>query len=224
MGSIILSSIVFFCPKCSSKKVILYGNKSKPIVMDREGLVDCEIKQYNCNSCGHRFSVDISSIVRPKSNISDEVLNIVRKYYSVFSTSLRKIKEGLNVFNNVKISHQEIQDIVLHYSKEYVYKLEKFSGYYVFDSLWVKINEMSGKYVFLLVLVDVKHKTIVAYKLVEEETEEVVYDFLREATCNHPRNAITTDLKIEYRKPIAQLKFKHQFLHISFKTEYSKAY
>ena len=83
---------------------------------------------------------------------------------------------------------------------------------------------MSDKYVFLLVLVDVKHKTIVAYKLVEEETEEVVYDFLREATCNQPRNAITSDLKMEYRKPIAQLKFKHQFLHISFKTEYSKAY
>ena len=82
--------------------------------------------------------------------------------------------------------------------------MEKFSGYYAFDSLWLQINEMSDKYVFLLVLVDVKHKSIVAYKLVEEETEEVVYDFLREATRNQPRNTITIYLKMEYYKTIAQ--------------------
>jgi hypothetical protein len=49
-----------------------------------------------------------------------------------------------------------------------------------------KINEISDDCVFLLVLVDVKHKTIVAYKLVEKETEEVIYNFLREATVNQP--------------------------------------
>ena len=98
-----------------------------------------------------------------------------------------------------------------HYSKKYISELKEFSGYYAFDSLWVKVNEMSDDYVFLLVLVDVKHKTIVAYKLVEKETEEVIYNFLRDVTVNQPRIAITTDLKIEYRKPIVRLNFKHQF-------------
>ena len=210
-GKYYIKQFRVYCPECYSKNVIMYGNKSKPIIIDKEGLVDCEIKQYKCNCCNHRFSADISSIVRPKANISNEILEIVRKYYSVFSTSLRKIKEGLRVLNNVKISHQEIQDIIRYYSKKYVSKLKEFSGYYAFDSLWVKINEISDDHIFLLVLVDVKHKTIVAYKLVEKETEEVIYNFLREATHNQPRIGITTDLKIEYRNPIAKLNFKHQF-------------
>lgn len=81
-----------------------------------------------------------------------------------------------------------------------------------------KINEISDDYVFLLVLVDVKHKTIVAYKLVEKETEEVIYNFLREATVNQPWIGITTDLKMEYRNPITKLNFKHQFCIFHAKT------
>ena len=200
-----------YCPECYSKNVIKDGDRNKPVILDKLGKVDCVIKKYKCKSCGKKFSTDISSIVRSKANISNDILEMVRRYYSIFSTSLRKIKEGLTVLNNVNISHQEIQDIILGYSEEYVSKLDEYSGYYAFDSLWVKVNEMSDKYVFLLVLVDVRHKTIVSYRLVEKETEDVIYDFLREATRNQPRIAITTDLKVEYRRPIDKLGFKHQF-------------
>jgi transposase-like protein len=82
-----------YCPECYSKNVIMYGNKSKPIIIDKEGLVDCEIKQYKCNCCNHRFSVDISSIVRPKVNISNEILEIVRKYYLYFLLVLERLKK-----------------------------------------------------------------------------------------------------------------------------------
>lgn len=49
-----------------------------------------------------------------------------------------------------------------------------------------------------MVLIDVKHKIVVSYKLVEEEIDEVIYDFLRVFTDNSPRIAITTDLKREF--------------------------
>ncbi|WP_323736513.1 hypothetical protein PXD04_00645 [Methanosphaera sp. ISO3-F5] len=42
----------------------------------------------------------------------------------------------------------------------------------------------------MLVLVDVSYDTIVAYKVVEDETEEEVLKFLKEATSNQERKAI----------------------------------
>lgn len=52
--------------------------------------------------------------------------------------------------------------------------------------------------------------------------KEEVRKFLEEATRNQDRNAITTDLKPEYRKPINDLKFKHQFCKFHFKQNNNK--
>ena len=81
------------------------------------------------------------------------------------------------------MSHQEIQDIIGDYYIHFNPDIEDYSGYYVFDALWVKINELSNKWV-LLVLVDTIHDTVVAYKVVEHENEQEVHKFLREATIN----------------------------------------
>lgn len=64
----------------------------------------------------------------------------------------------------------------------------------------------------LLTLVDVCHDPIVAYKVVEHETEEVL-KFLTETSFNQERKAITTDLKPEFRTPINSLCFNHQFVN-----------
>ncbi|MBR0472010.1 MAG: hypothetical protein IJI98_04860 [Methanosphaera sp.] len=42
--------------------------------------------------------------------------------------------------HNVYLSYQEVQDIVVDYSIKYESNIENYSGYYVFDSLWVKIG------------------------------------------------------------------------------------
>lgn len=75
---------------------------------------------------------------------------------------------------------------------------------------------------FLLALVDACHDTIISYKVVEQETEEEIYKFLRESTRNQPRIAITTDLKYEYKTPINQLGFKHQYCLFHFKQSINK--
>ena len=56
----------------------------------------------------------------------------------------------------------------------YTPNIEEYSGYYAFDALWIKIDELGNKWVFLLALADVLHNTLVAYKIVEKETEEEV--------------------------------------------------
>lgn len=210
-----------YCPECFSKNVKENGYYGKTIVVDGKGDVEVNVKRYGCNHCGNDFSADLTSIVRLNSSVSNVVLDKTCKYFSIFEGSVRKIKEALEEMNNVTISHQEVQDILVHYCEEYVSKIDRYSGYYAFDSLWIKIDELSDEYVYLLVLIDTVHRCVVAYKIVEEETEEVIYDFLREATRNQDRIAITTDLKQEYRKPISDLKFTHQFCVFHAKKSYN---
>ena len=53
--------------------------------------------------------------------------------------------------------------------------------------------------------------TIVAMKIYSDESKKNVKEFLTKSTQNQERISITTDLKIDYRQPITDLKFKNQF-------------
>ena len=216
-GTYYLKQKYVCCPYCSSNDVVENGYYSKTVILMYKGRVKCKIKRYICKHCKKGFSADISSMVDKNFSVSNEVKDSVHNYYSFDHSSVRKIQEMMKTFHNVKLSHQEIQDIIVDYYIHYHPDIKDFSGYYAFDALWVKINELSDKWVFLLVLVDTLHDTIVAYKVVKHENEQEVYNFLREATLNQPRIAITTDLKKEYRRPINNLKFKHQFCLFHFK-------
>ena len=95
-------------------------------------------------------------------------------------------------------------------NSDYEIKYENwtFSGYYLFDALWVKKN---GKWKYLLALFDLKLNTIVAKELFDSETIDNVYNFLNKSLRNQNKNCIITDLKPEYRIAIDKLKIKHQF-------------
>lgn len=134
-------------------------------------------------------------------------MNIVEEYYSIDFTSVRKIREFFEKVHGINISHQEIQDILVDYHIHFNPSIKEYSGYYAFDALWIKIKDINDKYVFLLALLDVCHDTIVAYKVVEDETEEEVLNFFTEATSNQDRIAITADLKPEYMSSINVLGF-----------------
>ena len=57
--------------------------------------------------------------------------------------------------------------------------------YYLFDSLWVKIN---GIWNYVLALFDVKLNTLVSVKLVESEDYKTIYQFLNESLRNQKKN------------------------------------
>lgn len=200
-----------YCPHCGSKHVVEDGFYPKKLILDNFGNVSARIKRYECRNCSKGFSADINGIVDSKFSVSRCIMRIICNYYAICGTPVRRIQEILKKIHNVRLSHQEIQDIIVDYSVRYQSKLKNYSGYYVFDSLWIKIDEISDKYIYFFALFDVKHHTLVDYKIVKEENSEEVYKFLREATRNQPRIAITTDLHIAYRKPIQELGFKHQF-------------
>ena len=87
-------------------------------------------------------------------------------------------------------------------------KIWTFSGYYLFDALWVKKN---GNWKYLLALFDLELNTIVAKELVDSETVHTIYNFLNQSLRNQKKNCIITDLKQEYRVAIDKLHIKQQF-------------
>ena len=88
------------------------------------------------------------------------------------------------------ISHQTIERILIGFNFNKKHKPWTLSGYYLFDSLWVKIE---GKWKYLLALFDIKMNTIVSFDLVESEGSKTIYDFINKSTRNQPKKSITTD-------------------------------
>lgn len=169
----------------------------------------CTIQKYKCKKCGKVFYSDLSSLVYLNSNITLPVIDCIKNLYQIYGAGLHKIRFNLKQEHNIEISHQSIENILLKSYYEFDYENWFYSGYYLFDSLWVKIN---GVWMYLLALFDVKLNTIVSIKLVESEDSETIYQFLDDSLRNQKKISIGTDLKHEYRKSIDKLKVKHHFL------------
>lgn len=92
---------------------------------------------------------------------------------------------------------------------------ESYSGYYLFDSLWTKIN---GVWNYFLVLFDVKLNSVVSMDLVESEDIGTIYKFLDDSLRNQPKICIVSDLKDEYHPVIEKIGVIHQFCMFHTKT------
>ena len=127
-----------YCPHCGSKNVVHDGYYDEKMILDYHGRVNCRVKRYECKDCDKGFSADISSVVNGNFSVSLRIMRIIWDYYAICGTTVRKIQEILKRTHNVSLSYQEIQDIIVDYSIEYKSDLKNYSGYYAFDSLWIK--------------------------------------------------------------------------------------
>lgn len=206
--SVYLENNKSICPHCGSKHNTKHEYTKRKLVVLEDGEVEIKILRYKCKNCKKTFNTDLSEFVLPNCNITIPVITEILKLFSIYGSSIYKIKNNLKQSFNVDISHQTIENIILSY--EYKNKAESwtYSGYYSFDSLWVKIK---GEWNYLFALSDTKMNTIVAREIYSDESKKNVKEFLTKATQNQERISITTDLKRDYRQPITDLKFKHQF-------------
>lgn len=207
-GKIIFKEHYKHCPECSSKKIVKNGYNTRKLHILNEGYVTTYIERYICKNCGKNYQVDMSDVVVENNNITNEIKDIIWKYYAISKISLRKTRLILKSIHNINISYQSIEDIILSFKYSNKNKIEQYSGYYLFDSLWIKIN---GEWNYLYALMDSKYNTIINLKMASSEKEKEIYTFLRESTRNQSRKSVTTDLKEEYRKPIDKLMMEHQF-------------
>lgn len=200
--------VTVVCTKCGSHDVVKNGTYSRKLIFLTIGEQNCVVQKYKCNKCGHVIYTNLSSIVNGNANITIPVIEHIEYLYSYFNGSLHKIRKSLKKEHNIEISHQSIENIILKSNYEIKHENWTFSGYYLFDSLWVRKN---GNWKYLLALFDLELNTIVAKELVDSETVDNVYNFLNQSLRNQKKKCIITDLKSEYRVAIDRLHIKQQF-------------
>lgn len=220
-GKIYFKNKIAVCPSCNSRNTVKNGTYERKLIFLRIGEQICTIQKYKCKKCGKVFYSDLSSIVYLNSNITLPVIDCIKNLYQIYGAGLHKIRFNLKQEHNIEISHQSIENILLKSDYEFDYENWSYSGYYLFDSLWVKIN---GVWMYLLALFDVKLNTIVSIKLVESEDSETIYQFLDDSLRNQKKISIGTDLKHEYRKSIDKLKVKHHFCKFHVKQRINKRF
>lgn len=220
-GKIYFKNKIAVCPSCNSRNTVKNGTYERKLIFLRIGEQICTIQKYKCKKCGKVFYSDLSSLVYLNSNITLPVIDCIKNLYQIYGAGLHKIRFNLKQEHNIEISHQSIENILLKSYYEFDYENWSYSGYYLFDSLWVKIN---GVWMYLLALFDVKLNTIVSIKLVESEDSETIYQFLDDSLRNQKKISIGTDLKHEYRKSIDKLKVKHHFCKFHVKQRINKRF
>ena len=220
-GKIHFENRIGICPSCKSHHTVKNGTYERKLIFLRIGEQICTIQKYKCKKCGKVFYSDLSSLVYPNSNITLPVIDCIENLYQIYGAGLHKIRFNLKQQHNIEISHQSIENILLKSKYEFNYENRTYSGYYLFDSLWVKIK---GKWNYLLALFDVKLNTLVSVKLVESEDSKTIYQFLHESLRNQEKISIGTDLKHEYREAIDKLKVKQQFCKFHVKQNINKRF
>ena len=220
-GKIYFENKISICPSCNSTHTVKNGTYERKLIFLRIGEKLCTIQKYKCKKCGKVFYTDLSSLVYDNYNITLPVINCIENLYQIYGASLHKIRFDLKQHHNIEISHQSIENILLSSHYQFNYGNWTYSGYYLFDSLWVKIN---GIWNYLLALFDVKLNTLVSIKLVESEDSKTIYQFLNESLRNQKKISIGTDLKHEYREAIDKLNIKHHFCRFHVKQNINKRF
>ena len=206
-GKYFFKNRVAVCPSCRSTKNVFNGDYERTISFLTIGTRKCIVKTYKCKKCGKIFVTDLSSIVKPNSNITNRVRSKIKRHHAVYGSTIRQIQYILKEEHDIDISYQTIENVLL--EDEICFEAENwsYSGYYLFDSLWVKIK---GKWNYLLALFDLELNTIISFDLAESEDIKTIYNFLNQSLANQKKIAITTDLKPEYGEVIDKLHMKHQ--------------
>ncbi len=220
-GKIHFENRVAICPSCKSHNAVKNGTYERKLIFLRIGEQICTIQKYKCIKCGKVFYTDLLSLVYSNSNIALPVIECIENLYQIYGAGLHKIRFDLKQQHNIEISHQSIENILLNSNYQFNYDNWTYSRYYLFDSLWVKIN---GEWNYILALFDVKLNTLVSVKLVESEDSKTIYQFLNESLRNQKKISIGTDLKHEYREAIDKLKVKHHFCKFHVKQAVNKRF
>ena len=220
-GKIYFKNKIAICPSCNSKRVVKNGTYERKLIFLRIGEQICAVQKYKCKKCGKVFYSDLSSLVYPNSNITLPVIEYIEDLYQIYGAGLHKIRFELKKHHNIEISHQSIENILLKSNYEFNYDNWTYSGHYLFDSLWVRVN---GSWNYILALFYVKLNTLVSAKLVESEDSKTIYQFLNKSLRNQKKFSIGTDLKHEYREAIDRLKVKQHFCKFHVKQAINKRF
>jgi len=208
-----------FCPECFSKFVIKNGVKERKLIFYDKGIVKTEIQAYKCKKCSKKFKTDISKIVENNSNFTHEFKSKCLELVGLFFGSVRNVAYKVKKDTGVNISQQTIENWILEYKNQNKDSKNRYSGYYIFDVEWIKINSIWN---YRFTLFDSKQNIIVADEIYSKENSKNIREFLEQNTKNKNKIAITSDLDEKYKPIIEQLGFKHQWCYFHTLKNFNK--
>ena len=196
------------CPECYTKKINENGYTDRILYFHDKGEVKTRVQGYKCKKCHKEFYTNIEEIVPKNSNYTHDFIEKTLELVAIFYGSARAVAEKVKKDTGIKISHQTIENWILKVKNPNKDKIDRFSGYYIFDVEWIKIN---AKWHYRFTLFDTKYNTIIADKIYSKENSKNVKEFLEQSTWNQEKISITTDLDEKYKPIIEKLGFQHQW-------------
>ena len=167
-----------------------------------------KIKRYLCKRCRLNYQTEFPDLYEKYCTFSIKFKKIVRKNIRYNYMSLRQIKRLIKPSMGVNISHESIRKFLKTTDSLY-YRDDSYkpSGYYGFDSQWVKINK---KWYYRLALFDLINNKPLAEAIEEKEIYKTIKNFINKTISPKDRIAIVTDEGHHYEKIMEELKFDHQ--------------
>ena len=203
------------CKHCYSHKINKDGTNDKMLIAEDGTQHIIQVQRYVCKKCGKSFQVEFEGEYEPYCNFSNKTKSKTQKSDELEHISLRNSSKISKIYNNIHISHETIRKSRNTLNKLYYLNNNiELSGYYGYDAQWVKIK---SKWQYRLVLMDLVCNVPVAEKLVPQETNEAVKNFINKNIPPHKRKTIVTDMKPGYNFIMSSLGFEHQYcvFHLS---------
>ena len=195
------------CPHCGTHNVVKYGFTNRKLIFKETKDTEVKVQRYQCLKCNKTFQTDLSSFVSKNSNFTNELKTFSKHLVYQYFGSLKKVSETLKKEYNISVSHQTIENWLNTENTKSEENNNRYSGYYIFDVEWIKIN---GKWKYRHTLMDALSNQIIADKIYDTEDTKTIKSFLTKSTRNKNRIAITTDLDKKYARIVEKLGFKHQ--------------
>ena len=122
------------------------------------------------------YQKEFPNIYEKYYNFSENFKKIVRKHIKNGYLSLKHLKKLIKSTMELDISHESISKFLIETDSLY-YRDDSFklSGYYGFDSQWVKIEKV---WIYRLALFDLVKNRPLTDSIVDKENENVIKEFI----------------------------------------------
>ena len=186
---------------------------SRTITSKRFNHMKFRIQEYIENNTFKLVRIDLTDFLDPYSQFTNYLIDTIRETISISQNSLRIVKDVLNTTLGIDISYQTIENIIFNIKEPKQEGKINGSGYYVFDTEYVKIN---GIWHYRLTLIDTQTHKVLKDEIYAKEDHKSLKKFFNEFKKQHQIISITTDLNKKYPKIIQQGFIKHQYCVFHF--------
>jgi len=179
------------CTNCGSRELSLNGTNPKTL----ENGVKVQRQRYICKTCGEDITTPLEGYTKHK-HYRDKTREDTGRIRAE-DTSLRKIKDLLELLKNIAPSPETIRLWINKKGKKYKQNREisEGSGIYSYDEQYIKID---GERFYRLAIKDVDTGKTVNERIVDENTGDNIQDFLLDSLKEKKLTTLVTDGDPQY--------------------------